>query len=252
MEHIAENTYVDDRRRLPSVGDVVEVWWDDRRSIFRGQLGKSLIPKSPTKSRKPQRQFRFAIYYDDGDVFIHDLNRMMWRFVHLPSNTHGKWIRPGDLETRAARAFKAAYQHPSSKIYTSQGPTRKAATIQSSPSLGRTLDRRPNTSKTVTSMGNKCSENEKAGSRVSPSLSRSKNDSQFETKYQVAMDKFQDDEKGVLEALLLLSDNSCFGSHPSSPVPYRKRHYVRYATSSYFEQWVVLACYVQAPWKLPT
>lgn len=80
--------------RLPSVGDVVEVSWDDRDESFCGVLGARLGP-----SKRSEPEFRFRVDYEDGDVVEHDLDAMRWRFLQPPS----AWIQPGDLTDAVSR-----------------------------------------------------------------------------------------------------------------------------------------------------
>lgn len=70
-------------RMLPRVGSVVDIWWDDRDTAFRGKLMR----------RVGTRKWAFDVAYDDGDRHVHDLNDRTWRFA-----TDGAcWHEPGDI-----------------------------------------------------------------------------------------------------------------------------------------------------------
>lgn len=77
--------------RLPVVGDVVDVAWDDRDETFRGVLGARVGRKKGASTL--DSIFLFRVDYYDGDVVQHDLDAMRWRFVQPPS----PWFYPGDL-----------------------------------------------------------------------------------------------------------------------------------------------------------
>lgn len=224
---------VDDKRRLPQLHDVVDVWWDDRDLIFRGKLGASVGSTSPKSSRKPRRQFRFTIYYDDGDVFVHDLNRMTWRYVDVVRKECGKWIQPGELEHRSIRAFKASQssQHSGSSTNSQRSsskrnhPTSTESHVQLQPCVKVQMTDRHMSPRSESNDQERL--NEKAERENSRGTDLKENEGSKKLKNQGV----KDEEKYVLEALLLLSDNSNLGLIPSSPVPYRKRHHVRYISS---------------------
>lgn len=58
-------------RRRPRVGDIVDVFWDDRQVYYRGRLVKRYYPHT----------FGFYIRYDDGDYISTDLNCFMWHYA---------------------------------------------------------------------------------------------------------------------------------------------------------------------------
>lgn len=224
---------LDDKRRLPQLNDVVDVWWDDRDLTFRGKLGVAAGCASPRSPRKPRRQFRFTVYYDDGDVFVHDLNRMTWRFVDVSRKASGKWIQPGELETRSVRAFKALQNsHHSESNSSSNRSASKRNRPLSIELLGHSqpcvkaqmTDRKM--SPRERNGSERCNGDAKSSDQSDVDMKENENDTESKKKGDV-----KDDEKYVLEALLLLSDNTNLGLIPSSPVPYRKRHHVRYISS---------------------
>eukprot|EP00177_Eucheuma_denticulatum_P003566 GFKZ01006455.1.p1 GENE.GFKZ01006455.1~~GFKZ01006455.1.p1 ORF type:complete len:371 (+),score=63.15 GFKZ01006455.1:305-1417(+) len=63
------------QRRRPRVGDVVDVFWDDRQVYYRGRLVKRYYP----------HPFGFYIRYDDGDYISTDLNCFMWHYAADPN-----------------------------------------------------------------------------------------------------------------------------------------------------------------------
>lgn len=221
----------DNKRRIPQHGDAIDVWWDDRDLIFRGKLGPA-TSSSPRSPRKPQRQFRYTIYYDDGDVFVHDLNRMTWRFVEPTTSELGKWIEPGELEARSIRAFKTSQSSAQSEPAQSERCSSKRNRALSTEKVCSRLQPRVKSRMTQGDVSTKDRGNDyeqpidSAPRDDSPDVDMKENNSNV-----VAKSDVKDDEKYVLEALLLLSDNSNLGLIPSSPVPYRKRHHVRYISS---------------------
>lgn len=224
---------VDDKRRLPQLHDVVDVWWDDRDLIFRGKLGGSVGSASSKSSRKPRRQFRFTIYYDDGDVFVHDLNRMTWRYVDIVRKECGKWIQPGELEHRSIRAFKASQGSPQSGSFTNSQRSSSKRNRPASAEVHGQLQPCVKVQMTDRHMSprSESSDPELQSEKVGRNDSRDMDMKENESGKKKEKKSVKDEEKHVLEALLLLSDNSNLGLIPSSPVPYRKRHHVRYISS---------------------
>lgn len=60
--------------RRPRVGDIIDVYWDDRNVYYRGKLVK----------RWPKASFGFYIRYDDGDYISTNLDHYSWHFA-LPA-----------------------------------------------------------------------------------------------------------------------------------------------------------------------
>lgn len=233
MDLLTQAPTVDDKNRIPECGDAIDVWWDDRSTIYRGRLGESCEPKSPAKSRKPRKRFRHTVYYDDGDVFVHDLNRMKWRFVDAKCNMHGIWIRPGDLELRASRALKAAYHDNSPTKTHVRTFIRKDNQNPPHSNVRRLLERPQKPTDLFLSFGGTEGGQKSVCNSdvVTPHVKMDaiKQDCKRETPIYTS----KDTERGVLEALLMLSDNANIGLLPQSPLPYRKRHYAKYISSTY-------------------
>lgn len=92
------------RPRLPSIGDAVDIWWEDRDTAFRGTLA----------SRVGKRRHSFLVSYDDGDKIVTDLNEMFWRFARSGHTFNAQttsmetskviddtsmWFEPGDVNS---------------------------------------------------------------------------------------------------------------------------------------------------------
>lgn len=67
----------------PKTGFLVDVFWEDRNTIFRGLVA----------TRQSRNKSNFLIHYDDGDSITHDMNDKYWRYV----DGAGKWFEPGDI-----------------------------------------------------------------------------------------------------------------------------------------------------------
>lgn len=196
MDVLNKKPVVDFKNRLPRYGDVVDVWWDDRSTTYRGRLGETCEPVSPTsKSRRPRKRFRYTVFYDDGDVFVHDLNRMKWRFVNSESNKCGNWIRPGDVEQRALRALKAAVYDTSPKKSEATNFVQASELNQTHRNADLIFHKRRNSSNQGTLA-------------LEPADVAAKQDG----KRRKEQKGFNRVEKSVSEALLMLSDNAHVGS----------------------------------------
>lgn len=233
---------VNDKRRLPQVGDLVDVWWDDRHAIYRGTLDASPDPISPTTSRKSNRRFRYTVCYDDGDIFVHDFNAMTWRFVHAHSKHVGKWIEPGELQLRVVRYFKSREKRLNenhstvlhhSKHRHSPIPLFKKSASPSQRTFSPNLVQATSQPSFDSAHPTKHFRRSDTTSRNETFDSRPDTDAVMEENTHCSSRDSvrRDDEQYVLEALLLLSQNYRCHYLPSSPMPYRKRHNVRYISS---------------------
>lgn len=93
---------------LPTPGDDVQVWWEDRDETFEGRLA--------SRQGRP-RSFRFMIHYNDGDKLMTNLNDCFWRYCSS-DGTYARdlWYGPGEVDelwrdisekTFEANAYKA-------------------------------------------------------------------------------------------------------------------------------------------------
>lgn len=207
METLVQTLPVDDKNRIPECGDAIDVWWDDRSAIYRGRLGESCEPKFSAKSRKRRKRFRHTVFYDDGDVFVHDLNRMKWRFVDVNCNMHGIWIRPGDLELRASRALKAVYRDNSPKKSQEKNFIHKRDQNALHSNVRRLSERSQKSTDLFSRLGGTRSGQKSVYSCDIVSSSATKDAIKQDCEQENPGINIKDVERGVLEALLMLSDN---------------------------------------------
>lgn len=113
--------------KLPSVGDIVDVFWDNYERYFRGTLVKRSSPSS----------FRFHILYEDSDYQITDLNKRRWHPVQGTFHSTEACCKeeqnvlreddfcPGDLEEMAAVATFTKKTTQKRKKHVADGRIRK-------------------------------------------------------------------------------------------------------------------------------